>query len=291
MLVAVAAPPAAGAQDSCTVPRRCAVSPRPGVDDIAPLPAPGAGIAPRSGPSPERALLLSAVLPGAGQYAQGQHRWVAYLAAEVVGWLLVIDRRRDGNRLRDRYRDLAWTVAREGLSGPPRTDGSFEYYEDLSDWERSGRYDRDPRSAGLQPEDDPATFNGAVWGLARALYFPPDGPDPEPGDPRYQEALEYYRTRAYDATFLWDWSGAPEEWARYGRTIEHSDERFRQATLFTGAVVANHLLSSVDAFVSARLTDAAGRDAGLVTRLRPGPPGAGTGARLDLTFFLHPGEP
>lgn len=241
----------------------------------------------QDGPGPEQALLFSAVLPGAGQYLRDQRRWMLYAAAELVGWFLVIDRRREAGRLRDDYRDLAWMVARDGVTEGPRGDGDFDYYEDLSHWERSGAWDRDPQAPGVQPEADSGTFNGSVWELARGLYFPPEGPEPEPGDPTWERAVEYYRERAYGPGFLWDWSGQPASWARFGETIERSDDRFRQATLLTGAVVANHLLSAVDAFVSARLSEAAGQSARLTTRLgaRPGRPGAY--ARLDVTLSLR----
>lgn len=247
----------------------------------------GAGSGPPPSAHPERVMLLSAALPGAGQYVQGQRRWMAYAAAELVGWLLVIDRRRKGGHLRNRYRDLAWTAAREELTEGPRADGAFGYYEDLLRWQRSGAFDRDPERPGLQPETDPGTFNGSIWALARGLFFPPDAPDPEPGDPSYERALEYYEEEAYDPDFLWDWSEAPESWLRYGRTIERSDDRFREATLLTGAVVANHLLSAVDAFVSARLTEGAGRNTRLTTRIGPGPRGDWGRSHLDLTLSFH----
>lgn len=236
-------------------------------------------------------MLLSAVVPGAGQFAQGRGRWIAYVAVELTGLFLVIDRRREGGRLRSRYRDLAWTAAREGLTEAPRADGDFDYYEDLSHWERSGAFDQDPQAPGIQPETDPGTFNGSIWGLARDLFFSPDDPAPEPGDRTYERALEYYESRAYSSRFLWDWTGDPGSWARYGETIEESDDRFRQATLFTGVVVANHLLSAVDAFVSARLTDAAGRPTALETRLAPGGPGPGSRTHLDLTLSFHARSP
>lgn len=227
-------------------------------------------------------------LPGAGQYAQGQRRWIAYAAAELAGWILVLDRRHDGARLRDRYRELAWSVAREGLSETPRMDGDFEYYETLSHWERSGRFDRDPVTEGVQPETDPGTFNGSVWSLARAIYFPEGAPEPREGDPVYEAALEYYRGRAYPSRFLWDWSADPSAWATYDRTIEASDDRFRQVTLLTGAVMANHLLSGVDAFVSARLRQASGAQVSFTSTLRPAAPARLPALGLDLTLRWRP---
>jgi hypothetical protein len=240
----------AGGETGCPVPRRCRVDRRASLREG---PSPSGST---DGPGPETSFLLSAAIPGAGQYARGQKRWIAYVAAEIAGWYLVLDRRHDGDRLRDRYREIAWSAAREGVSGTPRVDGDFHYYETLMKWAQSGTFDLDPGLEGIQPESDPTTFNGAMWALATDIYFPADGPVPEPGDPIYEEAMAYYVRRAYSDRFLWSWTEGSEEWTRYGETISESDARFREATLFTGLVVANHLLSAVDAFVSAKLGEA-----------------------------------
>jgi len=268
----------------CDVPRRC-VRGAPTVNRQGHQSAESSG----DGPGPELSFLLSAVVPGSGQYAQGQRRWLAYVAAEIAGWFLVLDRRRDGNRLRDRYREIAWTVAREGHSEVPRTDGDFHYYETLAQWDRSGRYDTDSGEEGIQPETDAMTYNGSIWVLATGIYFPADVPEPVPGDPIYEQAMDYYVDRAYSDRFLWDWSDGPEDWARYDDTISRSDDRFREATLFTGLIAANHLLSAVDAFVSARLGDATDGALDVSTHLLPELSGERLGTRLDVSLTLRPG--
>ncbi len=201
-------------------------------------------------PAPSIALAsaLSAVLPGAGQYALGQDRAWAYLALEAAGWFAWINRRGAGNDARAAYRDYAWEVGR--VQSSARTDGDFDYYETMSKWDRSGAFDSDPGAAGLQPEVDPSTFNGSIWALATRL-FPEPAVDPDPA-PR-AEALDYYRERAYGSSFLWNWSIAPDgSRSTFGGLIEESDARFRQATNVLGLILANHVVSSVDAFVSAR---------------------------------------
>lgn len=202
---------------------------------------------PQQAPSIGMSSLLSAVLPGAGQHMLGQDRKWAYLALETVGWVLYADRRSAGGDLRRRYRDFAWTEARAQQGA--RVDGDFGYYETLTNWDRSGAYDRDPVAAGLQPENDPAAFNGSIWSRA-VLIFPPD-PGASLGDPSYDNALEYYRQRAYGTEFLWDWTDTGTQ-TEYGGLIEESDDRFRQATNVLGVVIANHVVSAVDAFLSAR---------------------------------------
>lgn len=240
------------------------------------------------GPGPELSFLLSAAVPGAGQYAQGRRRWLAYVAAEITGWFLVLDRRRDGSRFRDRYRDIAWSAAREGLSEAPRTDGDFHYYETLSNWARSGRFDTESGAEGIQPETDPTTYNGSIWMLATGIFFPAEAPEPTPGDAIYQQAMDYYVQRAYPDRFLWDWTEGSEDWARYDDTISESDDRFREATLFTGLIAANHLLSAVDAFVSARLGEVTGGALDVSTRVRPGYSGEVRGTRVDVSLTLRP---
>jgi len=223
------------------------------VEAVAGQPYRPVGQDPRPTISPGRAALLSGVLPGAGQYALGQRRSWAYLAAEAIGWAFYIDRRTSAVDFRRRYRDFAWSQAR--LQTGLRMDGDFEYYERMSKWSTSGRFDADPGTTGVQPEPDPATFNGATWVLARRIFLP-DGSSVPESDPRYQSALEYYRSRAYGPEFLWDWSGDESAQEEFGSLIRRSDDRFRQATGTLGLVFANHLVSMVDAFVSARVPSA-----------------------------------
>lgn len=192
---------------------------------------------------------LSLVLPGAGQHVLGQNRKWVYAALEVVGWAVFLERRAAGADYRDRYRDYAWNSGR--IRTGPRVDGSFEYYETLTQWTASGEYDADPVAAGVQPEPDPATYNGSIWERAQQIFIPGGGPVPET-DPAYEDAVAYYDERAYHTAFLWDWSGVPDGRSRLAELIEASDDRFRQATTAVGAVLANHLVSAIDAYLSAR---------------------------------------
>lgn len=190
--------------------------------------------------------LASAAVPGAGQLLLGHRRGWAYLAIEALGWVAYADRRSEGARYRTRYRDLAWTTARSG-SGT-RVDGDFAYYERLSLWTRSGRFDMEGGTGGIQPETDPTTFNGSVWRRARGIFSVEDGD--EPGSPRFDAALAYYAEQAYGEAFLWDWTGDPGARDQYAGWIRESDERFRQATWALGVLFANHLVAAADAWVS-----------------------------------------
>ena len=199
-----------------------------------------------------RAFLFSALVPGAGQRMLGQSRWVPYIALEAWAWLTYFDRAREGRALERRYRDLAWSVARLVSSGP-RRDGAFEYYEAMGKYVASGAYDAEPQRAGLQPEEDPATFNGSIWQLARSIYLPA-GADPEDTESiEYFQALNYYAQHATPPPFAWAWGGSPLAQQRFRELIRESDESLRGATTMLGLILANHMVSAVDAFITARM--------------------------------------
>jgi hypothetical protein len=219
----------------------------------------------------------SLILPGWGQKELGQRRGLAYALAEVTFWTLWADRRHKGNTLATEYRDLAWREAR--VQTGARADPAWAYYETLSKWTRSGAFDRDPTSGGIQPEDDLATFNGSIWRLAVDLHFP-QGVDPDPGTPAYAAAVTWYGDHAYGEDFLWDWSGKDGELAEYKDLIHRSDHRFSQATAALGAVLANHLLSATDAFLSSKVPGEA--------RLRALPPLPGAGFRTGFILEWKP---
>lgn len=195
--------------------------------------------------------LRSLALPGWGQLRKGQRRGWAYLAVEAVGWIVFAERTMAGGDLRDDYRELAWTAAR--FQSGARRDGDFAYYEFMSKWARSGAFDAHTDLPGIQPETDPSSFNGSIWALARDIYIPP-GTSPSEADPRYQQALAYYLSRAYPTGFLWDWSQAPGAQSDFVALIHESDSRFRQATTALGAIIANHLISAADAYLSGGAT-------------------------------------
>lgn len=197
------------------------------------------------------AFVASLLLPGLSQYRQGNHRWIAYAGIEVLFAVRYLNARADTRELRTAYRDFAWTKARLGVSARPRRDGDFEYYERLSRWAASGAWDADPRRDGLQPESDPATYNGSVWALAGEIFnVDPSNPEGSSGYPR---ALEYYRERGYGPPLLWEWRGGGGDRDVFRGMIEDSDRRARDARLALWIVLGNHLLSAIDGFVTARL--------------------------------------
>jgi hypothetical protein len=216
--------------------------------------------------SPARALLYSALLPGLGQRKLGRGRWIAYVAVEGAAWIAFGAKRWSATRERGQYRDLAWETARS-FNGS-RVNGGFPYFETMGKFLASGPFDTDLSAPGIQPEMDPSTFNGQAWVLATEIHFPP-GVNPVPGDPAYEAALVDYQDRAYDERFEWSWAGQPAALADYKELIDSSDASFRRASQFLGVVIANHLLSAVDAFVTARIQESGSRTA---VQIRPLPP-------------------
>ena len=192
---------------------------------------------------------MSAVVPGSGQLALGRRRGWIYLGLELVAWLGYADRRGAAAAFRDQYRDVAWEHARS--QNGPRLDGGFRYYETLTQWTRSGAFDGDASAPELQPETDPTTFNGSIWQRARGLFMS-NGSGDGPTHPGYAAAVRYYRERAYDERFLWDWSNDPDARGTFASLIDASDVRARQATAVLGLVIANHLVAAADGFLAAR---------------------------------------
>lgn len=205
-----------------------------------------------------KAFLLSLAVPGLGQQQMGQRRWIAYAGVELLTAFLYMRTRGQAMDARTAYRDFAWETARAGLAGGPRRDGAFSYYETLSQWRRSGAWDSDLARPGVQPESDPATYNGSVWALAREIFGV--GVDSREDSPEYLGALDYYRQRGYGQEFLWAWQDGSGDQARFGSLIRRSDQRFRDARRALWALAANHLLSALDGFVTVRLRTRSGAD-------------------------------
>ena len=219
-------------------------------------------------PEPGKAFLLSAILPGSGQWLLGQNRWPAYLAIELWGWTQFLDWRREGRSLQTQYKDLAWLVARRVSTGP-RADAGWEYYEALTHFQASGAYDSDPLKPGVQPEEDPTTFNGSIWVLAQEI-FPPEDAEPGVSGP-HEQSYVYYQSRAYEPGLAWDWGPSSLHQEEYTGLIRAADEALRSSTGMVGVILANHLLSAVDALVSGRLGIAGEAEPSMEILLVPGP--------------------
>lgn len=220
--------------------------------------------------------LASLLLPGTGQLLGHQDRGAVYLAAEVylVSRFLQLDR--DAVREAQRYQNLAFEVARRPFS-PVKRDTVFEYYEQMERFTESGVYDADP-GPGFAPESDPQTYNGSVWLLARRTFWQDPNVPPDPSTPEYNRARQFYWDHAVGPGYQWSWRDHSLEHQVYRATIRRSDDAFRSAQNQIGLLLANHIISAVDALISARLASVAGRPAEMHTMVTRG--------RADIRFSV-----
>ncbi len=246
-------------------------------------------------PSPSApwwAPLASGVVPGAGQFALGQQRSVAYLVVEGYLLLQAVSARRDGDRDRDAYRALAANVARSAFGGD-RPLGPWEYYETMERFLESGLFDRVPGGA-VDPETDATTFNGARWLLARETFWRDPNVAPPVSSPEYQRAMAFYVERAVGDAFRWSWRDAQLEQGVYRDVIASANRRYQRAVTMTGLLGANHLISLIDAYVNVRVRRYGGAGMGglrvssVHSQLRPvGDPALGQ-AQWQMSVRLVP---
>ncbi len=211
--------------------------------------------------------LASLLAPGTGQLLAHQDSGAVYLAAEVylVSRFLQLDH--EAMAEARRFQDLAFDVARRSYV-PMRRDTIFEYYEQMERFAESGSYDTDPGPAFV-PEADSLTYNGAVWLLARRTFWEDPNVSPDPTSPPYWRALQFYQARAVGPNYLWSWRNHSLEHEVFRDYIKRSDTAFRRAQNQIGLLLANHVLSAVDALISARMSAAAGRAAEMRTTVSP----------------------
>ena len=242
---------------------------------------PAAARAQRQDTTPPASLfirpLASLILPGTGQLMAHQDRGAVYIAAELylVSRYLQLDH--EATVQARRFRNLAFDVARHAYA-PIQHDTVFEYFEQMERFAESGSYDGDPGPA-FMPEADPATYNGSVWLLARRTFWEDPNVPPDPTSPQYWRALQFYQARAVGPDFLWSWRNHSLEHEVFRDYITRSDNAFRRAQNQVGLLLANHVLSAVDALISARMTAAAGRGASMRTNVMPG--------RAEIRFSLE----
>jgi len=191
------------------------------------------------------------VIPGTGQAILRQDRFIAYLAVEAYAWARYAADAREGRRARAAYRTLASEVARRPFSDA-RPLGDFDYYERMEKFAESGVFDALP-GGDLDPEPDEATANGATWLLARQTYWTDPAVPPPRDEVEWRNAEVFYRERAITDDYRWSWTNARLEYAEFRRTIRRSNNAYRTSLQDLGLVIANHALSTVDAFITVRL--------------------------------------
>lgn len=201
--------------------------------------------------------LTSLAIPGTAQLIRGQDRGVGYLVWEAILVAWYLQSRDQAHRARERYRSLAFVVARQPFM-PAVRDTVFEYFEQMAKYVESGPFDAGPEP-GIQPPIDETSFNGSIWALARQTFFhDPDNPPPLDSE-GYRAALAFYSERAVGPNFRWSWSADLVAMQQFTGSIRESDEAVQRGTTALALVFLNHLASTIDAHIS-----------GQMTRVRPG---------------------
>lgn len=198
------------------------------------------------------APVASLVVPGLGQALLGEERAIGYVITELYAWLEYRAWRTEGRRRRGEYQRLAADVARAGFGAGLPPVGPFSYYETMRNFVASGAFDRVPGGA-LDPEIDETTFNGQLWRLARETYWADPAVTPPEESAAYRNAQSLYIQRAVLPEYAWSWRDAALEYDLYRLTIARSNVAFRRAQSFAGVLIANHLLSMVDAIAVVRV--------------------------------------
>lgn len=210
--------------------------------------------------------VASLLVPGTGQILADQDRAAIYVGTEVYALTRFIQLDIASRRDATRFRDLAFQVARRAFA-PVRRDTVFEYFETMQRFIESGQFDRDPGPV-FAPEIDTATYNGSVWLTARRTYWRDPNAPPDPKSLEYARAVQFYDAHAVGPGYLWSWRNSEQQLSAFRETIRTSDNAFRNAQDQLGILLANHLVSFVDALVSSRLSSAAHRPTIVRTALR-----------------------
>jgi len=195
--------------------------------------------------------LASAALPGTGQALLGQDRFIAYLAVEGFALFGYLDQRAALNRATSRYQSLAANISRSQYPGPYPV-GTWAYYESMEHYKQSGEFNLTP-GFGFTPESDILTYNGAMWLLARQTYWSDPNVQPAVTSSEYTKAFAFYTSRAVQPQYRWSWINSGLQQDAYVQTIEERNQAARDARVQLGILIANHLLSMVDSYVTLRV--------------------------------------
>ena len=244
---------------------RTAVSPRAGEGRQPAVPV-GSSVASLLRAIPRSAApVASLILPGLGQAALDRDRAIAYLAVETFSVLQYLKESREHTRERRQYRTLARDVARSSFQGE-KPDGSWAYYEAMEHFLESGEFSLS--LSEVVPEQDTLTYNGSRWILARRTFWANPFVAPAPGSQSHQAAIDFYLEKAVRPEFRWTWRNAQLQRDLYRRSIDRANDSARRSRAAVTLIVANHLLSAIDAFALVRLDQAGGPGRSSIHRLR-----------------------
>ena len=185
------------------------------------------------------APLMSAIVPGSGQYLLGQDRFVVYAAVEALVWWQYGKHAREQDQQQRAFKDLARQVARAHFSATA-PDGPWSYYEAMRDWAESGDYSK-ADVGPVVPETDTNTYNGHLWQLELQTHT------------TVGDALAQYERDAIKPDYQWSWLNASIQLDVFRQMTSKRNDAFRAAQQDLMMIAANHILSLVDAFATFRL--------------------------------------
>ena len=155
----------------------------------------------------------------------------------------------------------------------------------LTKFNTSGAFDVDPHSSGSAARrriQGPSTGPSGPWPRTSTSQRTRRTRRKQDSEP-YERASAYYSSRAYGPELAWNWGTNVLHQEEYGGLIRDADEALGHSTSIIGVIIANHLLSAVDALVSGRLGIAGQTEPTLQISLLPG--------RLEHPGIRIPGSP
>lgn len=200
------------------------------------------------GKSLKKALLLSLMLPGAGQqYLGNTGRARMMFVAEAGVWSAFAGFKIQSRMREDRYKEMAELFA--GVSG----ERSDDYYLAIAHY--------------MSSEE----FNIDVMREAR-FRFPEDR----------DKQIEYFEGNGYFGEDAWQWE-TTERRLDFRTTRTASRDSERRAVLTTGFAVLNRVISMIDLYLSFRLSDA-GLRASIPRLVAEQEPGEGFRLYISTSF-------
>ncbi|MDE0185152.1 MAG: DUF5683 domain-containing protein [Candidatus Poribacteria bacterium] len=172
--------------------------------------------------SPNRAFVSSLIIPGAGQLYLGSKRGYIYILAEVGMLAAYFVTRSDAENTRESYREHV--RAHVAFEWPYQAAEQFEKWDPIEDYEHATLYDNWLNVYTKGNDGEPLERVGAWYWKDRQAFK-----DEERGEGNHDSPQrEIAKTLRYEA-----------------------NDKFERARTFLGIVILNHVISAVEARISA----------------------------------------
>jgi hypothetical protein len=175
--------------------------------------------------SPKKGMLLSAVIPGAGQAYNGSYlKAAAFLTTEIVGWALYVTQKSKGNDIEDEFHDYANTNWSED-----------EYWDWIA---KHSNVDRNDIEALRDWEHD--NFSHGLHEVKDQQYYEMIGKYDQ-----FNYAWDDSDIGLLDESFTKDQRSAHRLY--YEERRDASNKAFKKATTGITIVLFNHIFSALEA--------------------------------------------